>query len=121
MKWEKQGLKLAEGWLLTAILALTALCFLLVHLNRQPPMMEVGPVHSLLAEALETPAPPPVNINRASAAELAVLPGIGEALAERIVAYREENGLFASVDGLDAVPGIGEGKLAAIQSLVFCG
>ena len=43
------------------------------------------------------------------------LPGIGEVLAERIVEYRAENGPFASVDELDNVYGIGEGKLASIR------
>lgn len=49
------------------------------------------------------------NINIATASELArlKLPGIGERLAERIVDYRNENGLFQSEEGLKAVPGIG--------------
>ncbi len=121
MKREMKGMKLAEGWLIIAVLALAALVFLLVEMNRQPPVIEVEPVHSLSAEALETPTPVPLNLNAASEAELAELPGIGEALAERIAAYREANGPFASVDGLDAVPGIGRGKIDAIQELVFCG
>ena len=121
MKREIKGMRLAEGWLIVAVLALAALSFLLVEMNRRPPTIEVEPVHSLSAEALRTPAPAPLDLNAAGVQELAALPGIGEALAERIVAYREEKGAFASPEELDEVPGIGEGKIAAIQGLVFCG
>ncbi|MEW5763126.1 MAG: ComEA family DNA-binding protein [Bacillota bacterium] len=56
-----------------------------------------------------------ININTADAAELDRLPGIGPALAERIVRYREENGPFASVDDLLNVSGIGEKKLEGLR------
>ena len=60
----------------------------------------------------------PVNINTASAAELEELPGIGPVLAARIVADRERNGLFKSVDDLDRVSGIGPATLARLRPLV---
>ncbi|MBU5614872.1 ComEA family DNA-binding protein [Geomonas azotofigens] len=44
-----------------------------------------------------------------------LLPGIGPALSRRIMADRQKNGAFGSVEGLLRVPGIGEGKLAAIR------
>ena len=56
-----------------------------------------------------------VDINTASAAELATLPGIGEVLAGRIADYRAEHGPFKSLDGLLEVEGIGEGKLAKLK------
>ncbi len=49
-----------------------------------------------------------ININRATTADLEGLPRIGPALAERIVAYRDDNGPFPSVDALLDVPGIGQ-------------
>lgn len=55
-----------------------------------------------------------VDLNSASVEELMLLPGIGEVLAERIVAYRREHGPFTSVEGLLAVPGIGEGTVDRI-------
>ena len=62
-----------------------------------------------------------LNINTAGAAELTALPGIGEVLAERIVAYREEHGPFAAVEDIQNVPGIGEEKLAAMADRVTVG
>lgn len=47
-----------------------------------------------------------ININLATAAELDELPGIGPALAGRIVAYREQHGPFASLEELSNVSGI---------------
>lgn len=60
----------------------------------------------------------PVNLNRATAAELTTLSGIGEATAAKIIADREANGPFATVDDLMRVPGIGEKKLAALRDAV---
>lgn len=59
-----------------------------------------------------------VSLNRASAAELEVLAGIGPVLASRIIAYREANGLFSAVEDLLDVRGIGEAKLATIRESV---
>ena len=59
--------------------------------------------------------PPVVRLNQADATALDALPGVGPATAQRIVAWRDEHGPFASVDGLLDVPGIGEAKLAAMR------
>ena len=60
----------------------------------------------------------PLNLNRATAEELAGLPGIGAELAGRIVACREERGGFESVEEIMEVPGIGEGKFAALEGRI---
>lgn len=58
--------------------------------------------------SLSAMAAGPVNINTASASEIAeALTGVGMAKAEKIVAYREENGNFAHIDELVNVKGIG--------------
>jgi competence ComEA-like helix-hairpin-helix protein len=63
-----------------------------------------------------------IDADRASAGELARLPRVGLALAKAIVADREARGPFGALDGLDRVPGIGPGLLAAIGShLSFSG
>ncbi len=56
-----------------------------------------------------------LNINRATVSDFDLLPRIGPTLAERIVAYREENGPFASIDALGNVPGIGDVTLAGFR------
>ena len=63
-----------------------------------------------------TPGGGVVNINTAGVSELEALPGIGPALAARIVEYRDGHGPFASVDDLTDVPGIGPAKLEALRS-----
>jgi len=60
------------------------------------------------------PAPQSIDLNAADESELQALPGIGPALAARIVAYRETNGPFASVDELADVSGITPNILDAI-------
>lgn len=57
-----------------------------------------------------------VNINTANATQLTQLPGIGPAIAQKIIYYRTANGPFSSVDDLTKVPGIGAAKLAQIKS-----
>jgi competence protein ComEA len=59
-----------------------------------------------------------VRVNQADAAGLDDLPGVGPVLAERIVAYRDENGPFGSAEDLLDVPGIGESKLEAMRESI---
>ncbi len=66
-------------------------------------------------------SPLKVNINTATAQELEELPGIGEVLAQRIVADREANGPFKTVDDLARVPGIKEGVMSQLRDLVTVG
>ena len=59
-----------------------------------------------------------VNVNTAGAEELQTLPGVGPATAKAIVAWREENGRFRSVDDLLDVSGIGKATLAKFRDRV---
>ena len=59
-----------------------------------------------------------ININNATQSELESLPGIGEIKALQIIAYREENGFFESIDQIQKVPGIGINIFNKIQALI---
>jgi len=64
----------------------------------------------------------PVNINKASTAQLALeLNGIGPSKAEAIVRYREEHGAFKTVDDLVNVKGIGPKTLEKLRSQIVAG
>ncbi|MFL5761417.1 MAG: ComEA family DNA-binding protein [Thermomicrobiales bacterium] len=63
----------------------------------------------------------PININTATAAELDTLPGIGPAIAARIVAYRDSHGAFASVDELADVSGISARMVDNLRPLITTG
>ncbi len=60
----------------------------------------------------------PMDINHASAATLEQLPGIGPALAQRIVAERQANGLFKTPEEIRRVKGIGKGKLKKMRPYI---
>lgn len=59
-----------------------------------------------------------VNINTANIEELDTLPGIGPAIAQRIVEYREANGLFRSIQDITLVSGIGDATFEKIKDRI---
>jgi competence protein ComEA len=59
-----------------------------------------------------------VNLNSATAEQLDTLPGIGPVTAAAIVAWRDANGAFSSVDQLGDVDGIGPARLEKLRDLV---
>lgn len=59
-----------------------------------------------------------ININTATASDFDTLPRIGETMAERIVAFRDEHGPFSSLESLLDVPGIGELTLAGLRDRI---
>ncbi|WP_052703047.1 ComEA family DNA-binding protein [Paenibacillus beijingensis] len=59
-----------------------------------------------------------LNINYATAEQLDELPGIGPAKAKAIVADRERNGLFQSVDDMQRVKGVGPKMLEKMRSAI---
>ena len=66
----------------------------------------------------KTHASKKININTASAVELTKLPGIGEAMAKKIIAYRNEHGNLKTVEELMNVKGIGKKKFERLAPLL---
>ncbi len=64
------------------------------------------------------PAQGTVNINTASAEELQRIPGIGPAMAERILEFRKTNGKFTAPEDMLQISGIGEKKFAKMQPYI---
>ena len=69
-----------------------------------PEVIRLDDVLVLLPRFVESA---PIDINRATLDDLITLPGIGPALAQRIIDYRSEHGPFRSVEELERVSGIG--------------
>ncbi len=59
-----------------------------------------------------------ININTSGEEELTKLPGIGEAMAKRIISYRQEKGPFASIEEIKNVKGIGEKNFEKIKDKI---
>ena len=76
---------------------------------------------SLGSNAREVPenAGPALDLNRATRAELRLVPGIGDALSQRVVDHRQRHGPFRSIDELRQIPGIGPKTLERIRPHVF--
>ena len=96
----------------------------LVALNQAQLLTDGQQIHVQAVGAAPPPGPGMggksglVSLNTATAEELTTLPGIGAATAAAIVAHREANGPFTSVDKLMDVRGIGPAKFGALKDLV---
>lgn len=64
------------------------------------------------------PVPDFIDINRAGASELSLLPGIGPSLAQAIVADRTAHGPFATIADIDRVRGVGPATLTRISAFI---
>ena len=70
------------------------------------------------AESMQLSSDPRINLNLATEAELDSLPGVGPVMAGRIIAWRESNQRFHSIEELQEVPGIGPKVFANLKALV---
>ncbi|HSO12462.1 MAG TPA: ComEA family DNA-binding protein [Anaerolineales bacterium] len=76
------------------------------------------PVQNVITSGSDTDL---VNINTASSFELEALPGIGPTTAQKIIAYRDANGPFVSIEDIINVSGIGPGTYERIKDLITVG
>lgn len=116
---ETQGKIVKIEWLLLGMTAIYLL--VLLGMSRVPPAVPAGVqvrTEQTVPQEQLLPAWEPVDLNTAAAEELAGLPGIGEKLAERILADRAANGPYENVEELTRVEGIGEKKLARLEGYV---
>lgn len=80
-------------------------------------VFEAGAVPEKMVKE-ETPKVLLININTASAEELMSLPGIGEVRAAAIIAYRQQNGEFETIEDIMKVKGIKTGIFSKINNLI---
>lgn len=84
-----------------------------------PPTRPVpSPRPGSIAQAEPAMDPRPLDLNTATAEQIARLPGVGPGLARRIVEERQRRGRFDGPEGLRSVLGVGPRKLAALRELV---
>ena len=115
LAWVKQNIPPARAPVLTSFLvAVLTLCG--SACATLPRRDSSGARLSLDAPKRESPLP--LNINVASTRELEKLPGVGEVIAERIVAYRAEYGPFRRPEHLMMVRGISDRKFRAIRPMI---
>ena len=108
--------------LLLGALFLVALAALYVRAGRTTEGTDYTITTARRAEEPVTPEPTPlVDVNTASLEELDTLHGIGPALAQRIIDYREANGPFTSAEELLEVKGIGEATLDGFRDEIALG
>jgi competence protein ComEA len=101
------GVQVALGFIITA-----SLFFFLGRWS------QAGPSPPIETAAATEPGPA-LDLNRATKAELRLIPGLGDALAQRIVDHRERSGPFHSVDELRKVAGIGPKTLDRLRHCLF--
>ena len=109
-------------WLVGLGLAAAGIAFL-VPAGRAPALQSPQPielvdVRVLLPTFLDPTPKGPLDLNTATAGQLDTLPGIGPALAARIIAWREAHGPFQMVDDLTEVSGIGLKILEGLRGSV---
>ena len=95
----------------------------LVSVSSQPPQLPVRSELQISGETVSSAQSDDglINLNTADRSQLETLPGIGSELADRILAYREENGPFVAKEQIMDVDGIGEVRYQKLEALITIG
>lgn len=81
------------------------------------PFVSIGAGENIITD-VDTSSNLKVNINKATQADLQLLPGIGESTAAKIIEHREKNGKFNSTEDIKNVSGIGDAKYENIKDYI---
>ena len=99
---DSQAARHTRGWIVFGGLFILACLY---FKQPQPPAASLAPGTTIRLG---------IDVNRATAAELCCIPGVGTSLAQRIIDFRETHGPFQSFSQLEQVPGIGPAKAAQL-------
>ncbi len=107
---KRKSFPLSHWFWLWGTVIILSLCLSAVPSTAKKPQV---PCKKTLTTATQT-----ININTATAEQLQALPGIGPALAQRIVEYRQQHGPFQSPQDIMNVPGIGNSKFQNMKNMI---
>jgi len=111
-------MRCSRQWVVVVALAVNLMGGGMVFAQNMP---GAGSVPGKAGTAVEQGKAALLNINTADEAQLTALKGIGPSKAKAITQYRQEHGLFKTVDDLKHVPGIGDKTLAALRPFITVG
>lgn len=116
--------RLIKRWALFFCVFITAAAAggIIERFKGEPFTTEPMPAPSAAADAAPTEEPQvlndKININTADAELLCMLDGIGEATAEKIIEYREQNGGFGVIEDIMNISGISRSKFERIKNVI---
>ena len=100
------------------VLSLLLVAVALASCERRERLSATNPEAPPQTEAQSRPTQSCVNLNTATAEELTRLPGVGEVIAERIIAYRERHGRFRRPEEIIIIEGFSEKKYRSIAAMI---